>query len=132
MAIKKITKSKETPEERECHDKILKEIEEIEANGEIIGSVSQDIYTSPIDQFKWGICREIMGLKIRNDLTSKKIGELMGVDKSKASQILNCRVESFSVDRLLNCFIRLKNIEPETDKKIEEVLNLFGPEKEAS
>ena len=132
MAIKKITKSSESLDAKKRHDEILIEIEKREASGEKLGSVSKDVYNSPVDQFKWGICKEIMSLKVRENLTSKKMAELMQVDKSKASQILNCRVESFSVERLLNCFFKLKNIEPVTDKKIEEVFNLFGSDREAS
>ena len=132
MAIKKIAKSSESAETKKRHEEILKEIEEREASGEVLGSVAKDIYDSPVDLFKWGICTQIMSLKVRENLTNKKMAELMKVDKSKASLILNCHVDSFSVESLLNCFFKLKNIEPITDKKIEEVFNLFGSNKEAS
>jgi predicted XRE-type DNA-binding protein len=131
MAIKKITKRKATQTEIDRHDSILEEIESREAKGEALGSLSVEMYSNSVDQFKWGICKEIMGLKVRQKLTSKKMAELMEVDKSKASQILNCRVDNFSVDRLLRCFLKLENIEKETDARIHDVLNLFSTTKKA-
>jgi predicted XRE-type DNA-binding protein len=131
MAIKKKTKIKMTDKDIRHRDEILKEIEEREELDEVLGSASDDFYSSPIDLFKRGICKEIAAAKLRNNFTSKKMAELMQVDKSKSTLILNGRVENFSIDRLLTCFLGLRNIEKETDKKIEEVLNLFESDKEA-
>tara|TARA_B110000908_G_C10000899_1_gene334091 strand:- start:173 stop:571 length:399 start_codon:yes stop_codon:yes gene_type:complete len=131
MTIKKISKIIMTDKEIRHRDEVLEEIEKREESGEILGSTADDFYSSPIDRFKRGICKEIAAVKLRNNFTSKKMAELMQVDKSKSSLILNGRVESFSIDRLLSCFLGLKNIEKQTDKKIDEVLNLFSNHKEA-
>ena len=128
MAIKKITKKKLSKAELGHQKRILDEISSREDDGELLGSLSSEMYLDPIDKFKAGICREIMGLKIRKGLSSKKIGELMEVDKSKASLILNCRVDSFSVDRRLSCFLKLNDIEEETDNEIYDVIHLFSSE----
>jgi predicted XRE-type DNA-binding protein len=132
MAIKKVTKRKQTKTELNFKNKILKDIKAREAKGEILGSASLDIYNSVSDRFKWGICREIMRFKIRQNLSSQKIGELMGADKSKASQILNCRVENFSIERLLNHLVSLGGIEKQIDEKIEDIFNLFSEQELAS
>jgi predicted XRE-type DNA-binding protein len=131
MAIKKKTKRKMTKKDIQHRDEILEEIELREEKGELLGSTSDDFYSSPVDLFKRGICKEIASVKARNNLTSKRMAELMNVDKSKSSLIINGRVENFSIDRLLGCFLGLKNIEKETDKKIEEVFSLFSSDKEA-
>lgn len=125
MTIKKITKKKMTEKELKHYDDLLLDVES--KSEDLVGSLSREIFDSPIDQFKWGICKEIVSLKVRKNFSNKKMAELMGVDKSKASLVLNYHIESFSIERLLGYLLALRNLEKQTDKKIDQILSVFNP-----
>ncbi len=125
MAIKKITKTKLNQKDIALYDEILKSLDERENQGDLVGVSSLAPDVSPVDKIKWDLCREIIIFKRLMGYTSKKLGELMGVDKARTSEILHYRVDKFTLDRLLSCFLGLRGHSKITDQRIEEIVRVF-------
>lgn len=126
MAIKSRRKYKMTEEEIRHNENLLDEIQKKESRGELIGSVSDDFYFSPLDHFKRGICKEIAAMKVRKELSLEAVSGILEINNENARLILNSRVEKISTDDLIYCLLKLKNIDKEMNCKIDKLLNLFS------
>ena len=131
MAVKGIKKVKVSKEQAKRREEILKEIKEREEKGELVGSQSFD-KSDLIQRVKWSLCREIVVAKRLLDLSSKEVSEIIGLDKSRTSEIMHYKFDQFTIDRLLNCFLAFKGKNPEIDQRIEKILTVFSPHIEAS
>ena len=125
MAIKKITKSKLSKRDAKLCQEVLADLDIRELRGEIVGVKALEKNAGPIDKIKWDICLEIIIFKNLMGFSSKKIAELMRVDKARTSEILHYKVEKFSLDRLLECFLSLNGHNKAFDQRIDEVLYVF-------
>jgi predicted XRE-type DNA-binding protein len=56
---------------------------------------------SNTDQAKYEICQMILGYKMDHKLLQKDIGERIGADESRVSEILRMRIDRFTLDRLI-------------------------------
>ncbi|MDC0980252.1 XRE family transcriptional regulator [Bdellovibrionales bacterium] len=88
--------------------------------------------SDPIQRVKWSLCREILIVKRLFNLSSKEVSEIINLDKSRTSEIMNYKFDQFTIDRLLNCFLAFKGKNPEVDRRIEKILTPFSPHTEAS
>ena len=125
MAIKKITKAKLSQKDIALYYEILKELDERDRRGELVGVSSLPHDVSLVDKIKWDLCREIIIFKSMMGHTSKEMGELMAVDKARTSEILHYKVSKFTLDRLLSCFLGLRGYNKITDQRIEEIVRVF-------
>ena len=125
MKIYKISKKKLREEESKIHQEILKEIEEKEKQGEDISSYGISERACEIDKMKFNLCQEIILFKRLTQKTSQEVADLMGIDKSRTSEIMHCRVGRFTLDKLVSCFLTLEGHHQVIDKKILEIKNAF-------
>ncbi len=123
MAVKSIKKIKEPQEKALKREQILKELEKQDG---LVGSHSLDSYDDPIDRIKWSVCREILIAKRLLGLSSKEASEVIGLDKSRTSEIMHYKFDKFTIDRLLTCFLKFRNKHPQIEKKAKEILLTFS------
>jgi predicted XRE-type DNA-binding protein len=56
---------------------------------------------SAVDRAKYQACLMILGYKMDHDLLQKDIGEKIGADESRVSEIVRMRIDKFTLDRLI-------------------------------
>jgi len=56
---------------------------------------------SKTDHAKYEICQMILGYKMDHKLLQKDVGEKIGADESRVSEILRMRIDRFTLDRLI-------------------------------
>lgn len=132
MSIKKYVKRKVSKKEQDYYQEALSEIEHKLELGHITGTDALAENATPIEKMKWDICREILIFKKSMNFTSKKMGELMLVDKSRTSEILHYKIERFTLDRLLHCMLSLKGMNAIIDRKIEALFSALNDNEFAS
>lgn len=101
--------------------KMLKEMEQREKNGEIIGTRLLSKDASAIDKMKFKVCRKILLIKKKYDLTNIQIAEVIGCDSPNVSRIIHCRIDNFTFDKLMNYYELL--IESTDNKTIHRAFN---------
>lgn len=62
-----------------------------------------------IDLFKIKICHYIDGYRISHQLRKKEVAKLLGIDESRMSEMMNGKIENYSIERL---FGYLKALDP--------------------
>ena len=63
--------------------------------------------STPLQVAKYKLCKQILGYKLKNDLTREQIAERMGISKAEAEDILFCCIEEFTLDRLITYISKL-------------------------
>ena|ERR1043166_3951450 len=80
-------------------EKYLQEVSDPKNNSEVNYSLPKN--PSPLQVVKYKLCKQILGYKLKNDLTREQIAERMGISKAETEDILFCHIEEFTLDRLI-------------------------------
>src|SRR5256885_1285236 len=85
--------------EKQKFKEFLKEIEDPKNNRE----VNYDLPENPtsLQVAKFEICQEILGYKLKNNLTREQIAAKIDLSKAETEDILFCCIEKFTLDRLV-------------------------------
>jgi predicted XRE-type DNA-binding protein len=59
---------------------------------------------SKVDRIKFDICLKFLKYSEERGLSQKELATILSVDEAIMSKVLRCRVESFTLDRLLRYF----------------------------
>jgi predicted XRE-type DNA-binding protein len=121
MKIKKIGTRKLTKEEL-LFDKEFK----AKLRSDKVGSVGLSADASEIEKMKFSIARDIIFFKMKSEITQTEIAKIIGVSKSRISEILHYRLSKYSLDTLVKYLFSLKGYVKETDKRIEEISDTFN------
>ena len=88
------------------------------------GSLVLDENASVLDKAKYEICQIILTYKQKNDLSIEEIAEQISLSRSKVEDILHCRINKFSLDKLVEYAerllpaLRVKAIAPSVRKSV--------------
>jgi predicted XRE-type DNA-binding protein len=55
----------------------------------------------PVDRIKYEICQDIVMFMNKHNLSQRQLASRIGINESLISKITYCKIESFTVDRLL-------------------------------
>ena len=120
MKIKKVGTRKLTKDEIAL-DKLV----ESKINKENFGSIELPPNASEIEKMKFSIARDIVIFKLKSDMTQTEMANIIGVSKSRVSEILHYRLSKYSLDTLIKYLFALKGHVKETDRRIEVIADLF-------
>lgn len=67
------------------------------------GNIALPEDATPTDKAKYQLCQLIARYKRKHNLLQKEIAKKIGVDESRTSEILRCKIDSFTLDRLVKC-----------------------------
>src|SRR5436190_14353460 len=85
--------------ERQDFKKYLEELDNPKNNQEVNYALPEN--PTPLQVAKFEICQEILGYKLDNNLTREQVAERIDLSKAEAEGILFCRIEEFTLDRLV-------------------------------
>ena len=88
-------------------EKYLQEISDPKNNSEVNYSLSKN--STPLQVAKYKLCKQILGYKLKKDLTREQVAERMGISKAETEDILFCHIEEFTLDRLITYASKLLN-----------------------
>lgn len=91
-----------------------------------IGSFGLAADASDIDRMKFSIARDIIFFRMKSEISQTEIAKIIGVSKSRISEILHYRLSKYSLDTLVKYLFSLKGHVKETDKRIEEIADMFN------
>ena len=57
---------------------------------------------TPLEKMKYDICQSLLGYKLTNKLNTGDIAKKISLSKAETEEILFCRIEKFTLDRLVN------------------------------
>src|ERR1043165_7853608 len=100
--------------ERQKFKEFLKKIEDPKNNQEVNYDLPEN--PTPLQVAKFEICQEILGYKLKNNLTREQVTERLDLSKAETEDILFCCIEKFTVDRLITYASKL--LEPRRVKVI--------------
>ena len=123
MKIKSITKRQESAQEKKLVQGILKDIEKRKKS---LGSISPPSQVSYIEKMKYSVARDLVMFKKMSGVSQVEMAHLIGVNKSRITEILHYRVFKFSLDTLIQYLFKLKGRVKEVDDRIEEISHSFG------
>ena len=83
----------------------LQEIEDPKNNSEVNYDLPEN--PTPLQVAKFEICQEILGYKLKNNLTREQVADKMDLSKAETEDILFCCIEKFTLDRLVDYASRL-------------------------
>lgn len=121
MKIKKIGTRKLTKDEIAL-DKVVKS----KIKHEKFGSIGLPPDATEIDKMKFSIARDIIFFKMKSEISQSDIAKMIGVSKSRISEILHYRLAKYSLDTLIKYLFALKGHVKEIDKRIEEISETFN------
>jgi|SRR5947209_4683381 len=85
----------------------LQEIEDPKNNQEVNYDLPEN--PTPLQVAKFEICQEILGYKLKNNLSRQQVADKMGLSKAETEDILFCCIEKFTLDRLVDYASKLLN-----------------------
>ena len=88
------------PSEKEL-SKIRKKLSKSE------GSLILSKTATPLEKFRYEICRQFVIYQRENNLKSKELAEILEIDDSIMSKILHYRNERFSTDKLIHLLAKI-------------------------
>ena len=74
---------------------------------------------------KHSIARDLVIFKKMSEISQVEMAKIVGVDKSRITEILHYRISKFSLDTLIQYLFRLKGRVKIIDDRIEEISDLF-------
>ena len=80
-------------------DKELKKMRKLLANVEGTTIIPKD--ANRVDRFKFDICQSILKHYELSKMSQKEFSIILGIDEAIVSKILKCKIEIFTIDRLL-------------------------------
>ena len=120
MKIKKVGTRKLTKDEIAL-DKAV----ESKLKNDKFGSVGLPPNATDIEKMKFSIARDIIIFKLKSEISQNDMAKIMGVSKSRVSEILHYRLSKYSLDTLIKYLFTLKGHLRETDRRIEVIADLF-------
>ena len=120
MKIKKIGNRKLTKDEIAL-DKIVKS----KLKNKEFGSMGLPLNATEIDKMKASIARDINFFKMKSEISQSEMAKIIGVSKSRISEILHYRLAKYSLETLIKYLFALKGYVKEIDKRIEEMSDMF-------
>jgi len=69
---------------------------------ECLGSKVISKEASVLEQVKYQFCQAVARYQVQNNLTERKIANLLGLDKSSMAKLLRGYVENFALDSLIS------------------------------
>lgn len=54
-----------------------------------------------VERIKYDLCEQLVGYKLRNDITQKEMADKLAIDPALMSKILRYRFDEFTIDRLV-------------------------------
>ncbi len=124
MKIKYIGKRKSTQKEQAFDKEILNEVTR-KSKSKDFGSVALSPKASSIDKMKYSIARDMVIFLQKSEMSQVEMAKLIGINKSRISEILHYRLSKFSLDTLMKYLFTLKGIVKEVDQRIEEISGSF-------
>ena len=85
----------------------LQEIEDPKNNQEVNYDLPEN--PTPLQVAKFEICQEILGYKLKNNLTRRQVASRIDLSQAETEDILFCCIEKFTLDRLVEYASRLLN-----------------------
>ena len=79
--------------------KYLEELDDPKNNQEVNYALPEN--PTPLQVAKFEICQEILGYKLDNNLTREQVAKKIDLSKAETEGILFCRIEEFTLDRLV-------------------------------
>lgn len=122
MKIKKVGTRKLSKSEILLDKEVQKKIK-----SKKVGSIGLSPSASEIDRIKFSIARDIIFFKTKSELSQTEIAEIIGVSKSRISEILHYRLSKYSLDTLVKYLFALKGHVAETDRRINDIVETFKP-----
>jgi predicted XRE-type DNA-binding protein len=106
---------------KHANDEIIKRIERAIKDKKKLTHITDKSLLSTQDKIKLSLCKHFVQYAVENRLKLKDFSEICKLDKTRLSEIMNYKINKFSVDQLL------KNISvlAEKDARVREYLNLF-------
>src|SRR4051794_15330158 len=86
-------------------EKYLSEISDPKNDSEVNYSLPKN--PTPLQVAKYKICKQILGYKLKNNLTREQVAERIGISKAETEDILFCYIEEFTLDRLITYVSKL-------------------------
>src|SRR5436190_22712611 len=83
----------------------LREIEDPKNNQEVNYDLPEN--PTPLQVAKFEICQQVLGYKLKNNLTREQVAIKMDLSKAETEDILFCCIEKFTLDRLVEYASRL-------------------------
>src|SRR6185369_13878491 len=80
-------------------EKYLQEISDPKNNSEVNYNLPKN--PTPLQVAKYKLCKQMLGYKLKNDLTREQVAERVGISKAETEDILFCCIEEFTLDRLI-------------------------------
>lgn len=79
-----------------------KKLKEISSKlSKIEGSLMVGPSSSPAEKFRWDLCQSLVKYMVNNKLSQVELSELLGIDQSRVSEIVNHRIDKVSTDKLI-------------------------------
>ena len=125
MKIKSIKKRKESDTEKKLVQTILKDLDKHTKGKKLIGPISPSSGMSQIERMKHSIARDLVIFKKMSEISQVEMAKIVGVDKSRITEILHYRISKFSLDTLIQYLFRLKGRVKIIDDRIEEISDSF-------
>ncbi|MEG7979121.1 MAG: hypothetical protein NY202_04435 [Mollicutes bacterium UO1] len=89
----------------QAFEKYLQEISDPKNNSEVNYSLPKN--STPLQVAKYKLCKQILGYKLKNNLTREQVAERVGISKAETEDILFCCIEEFTLDRLMTYVSKL-------------------------
>ncbi|MCE8163452.1 MAG: transcriptional regulator [Candidatus Moeniiplasma glomeromycotorum] len=80
-------------------EQILQELENPDYNGEGFWSLPES--PTPLEKTKYDICQKILAYQQKHKLTDKEIAQRIKLTTGETEDILFCRIDYFTLDRLI-------------------------------
>ena len=125
MKIKSIKVRKESKTEKKVVHTILQDIEKHTKVKKIIGSISPADGASQIEKMKYAIAYDMVLFKQKSGISQTDMAKLIGVNKSRITEILHYRISKFSLDTLVQYLFKLEGRVKEIDDRIAEISDSF-------
>jgi predicted XRE-type DNA-binding protein len=71
------------------------------------GSLVLSPKATPLEKFRYEICRQFVIYQREHDLKSKELAKIVGVDDSVMSKVLRYRHERFTTDKLIQMLSKI-------------------------
>ncbi|SRR6266516_4808230 len=85
--------------EQKDFKKYLEELDDPKNNQEVNYDLLEN--PTPLQVAKFEICQEILGYKLKSNLTREQVAEKIDLSKAETEDILFCCIEKFTLDRLV-------------------------------
>src|SRR5215204_4977668 len=86
-------------QEKKDFKKYLEKLDDPQNNQEVNYDLPEN--PTPLQVAKFEICQEILGYKLKNNLTRQQVAVKIDLSKAETEDILFCCIEKFTLDRLV-------------------------------